>query len=46
MSVLASQLKPFRGPEDGNGLGLMAEHIYGGKGILFWMTMVGHVPRS
>ena len=33
VSVLASHLKPFRGPDDGNGLGLMAEHIYGGKGV-------------
>lgn len=40
VSVLASRLKPFRGPEDGNGLGLMAEHIYGGKGVMFWLTLV------
>ena len=40
VSVLASRLKPFRGPEDGNGLGLMAQHIYGGKGMMFWLTMV------
>ncbi|MEY2523301.1 MAG: hypothetical protein QOJ66_1866 [Ilumatobacteraceae bacterium] len=40
VSVLASRLKPFRGPDDGNGLGLMAEHIYGGKGLMFWLTMV------
>lgn len=40
VSVLASRLRPFRGPEDGNGLGLMAEHIYGGKGVMFWLTMV------
>ncbi len=41
VSVLASKLKPFRGEADGNGLGLMAQHIYGGKGVLFWMLMVG-----
>jgi amino acid transporter len=41
VSVLAAKLKPFRGPNDGNGLGLMAEHIFGGKGTLFWMLMVG-----
>ena len=41
VSVLAAKLKPFRGDKDGNGLGLMAEHIYGGKGTLFWMLMVG-----
>jgi amino acid transporter len=40
VSVLASHLKPFRGEEDGNGLGLMAEHIYGGKGVMFWLTMI------
>jgi amino acid transporter len=41
VSVLAAKLKPFRGDKDGNGLGLMAEHIFGGKGTLFWMLMVG-----
>ena len=41
VSILAAKLKPFRGPNDGNGLGLMAEHIFGGKGTLFWMLMVG-----
>jgi hypothetical protein len=40
VSVLASRLKPLRGPADGNGLGLMAMHIYGGKGLMFWLTMV------
>ena len=41
VSVLASKLQPLRGEEDGNGLGLMAEHIYGGKGVPFWMLMIG-----
>ena len=40
VSILASHLKPFRGESDGNGLGLMAEYLYGGKGVLFWMTMI------
>jgi amino acid transporter len=40
VSVLASHLKPFRGEADGNGLGLIAEHIYGGKGVMFWLTMI------
>ena len=44
VSVLASHLKPFRGQEDGNGLGLMAEYIYGGKGVMFWLTMIAHLP--
>ena len=41
VSILASKLRPYRGDNDGNGLGLMAEHIYGGKGIMFWMLMIG-----
>jgi amino acid transporter len=40
VSVLASHLKPFRGHEDPTGIALMAEHIYGGKGILFWITQL------
>jgi amino acid transporter len=40
VSVLASHLKPFRGHNDGNGLGLMAQWIYGGKTIPFWATMI------
>ncbi|MEQ1874005.1 MAG: APC family permease [Ilumatobacteraceae bacterium] len=41
VSILAAKLKPFRGEHDGNGLGLMAEHIFGGKGMLFWMLLIG-----
>jgi amino acid transporter len=41
VSILASHLKPFRGEGDGNGLGLMAEYLYGGKGVMFWLTMIG-----
>ena len=41
VSILAAKLKPFRGEHDGNGLGLMAEHIFGGKGMLFWLLMIG-----
>lgn len=40
VSVLASRLKPFRGDEDATGIALMAEHIYGGKGVLFWVTQI------
>ncbi len=40
VSVLASHLKPFRGENDGNGLGLMAEYLYNGKGVMFWLTMI------
>jgi len=41
VSVVAAHLKPFRGEHDGNGLGLMAEYLYNGKGVMFWMTMIG-----
>ncbi|HWM22235.1 MAG TPA: APC family permease [Ilumatobacteraceae bacterium] len=40
VSVLASHLRPYRGENDGNGLGLMAEYLYGGKGVMFWLTMI------
>jgi Amino acid permease len=40
VSVIASHLKPFRGEGDGNGLGLMAQWIYGGKGVMFWATLI------
>ena len=40
VSVLASRLKPYRGPDDGNGLGLLAQHIYGGKGLMYWATLI------
>ena len=41
VSVLAVHLKPYRGEHDGNGLGLMAEYLYHGKGVMFWLTMIG-----
>lgn len=40
VSVLASHLKPYRGEQDGNGLGLMAQYLYNGKGVMFWLTMI------
>ena len=40
VSVLASHLKPYRGEGDGNGLGLMAQYLYNGKGVMFWLTMI------
>jgi amino acid transporter len=40
VSVLAARLKPYRGEKDGNGLGLMAQWIYGGKGTMFWLTLI------
>ena len=41
VSILASHLRPYRGENDGNGLGLMAQYLYGGKGVMFWLTMIG-----
>ncbi len=40
VSVLASHLHPLRGENDPTGIALMAEHIYGGKGMLFWITQL------
>ena len=41
VSILGAHLKPLRGEHDGNGLGLMAEYIYNGRGVMFWATMIG-----
>jgi amino acid transporter len=40
VSIIAARLKPFRAESDGNGLGLIAQHIYNGKGVMFWLTMI------
>jgi amino acid transporter len=40
VSVLAAHLHPIRGENDATGLALMAEQIYGGKGVLFWITQL------
>jgi amino acid transporter len=40
VSVLASHLHPYRGEEDATGIAIMAEYIYGGKGVLFWVTQL------
>lgn len=40
VSLLAAKLKPFRGHEDATGIALMAEHIYDGKGLMFWATQI------
>lgn len=40
ISVLASHLKPYRGDTDHTGIALMAEHVYGGKGVLFWIMQI------
>ena len=40
ISLLASKLKPFRGPEDATSIAMMAQYVYGGKGVLFWITQI------
>ena len=40
ISVLAAHLEPIRGDEDPTGIALMAEHVYGGKNVLFWVTQL------
>ncbi len=40
ISVLASHLEPIRGDEDPTGIALMAEYVYGGKNVLFWITQL------
>ena len=41
ISVVAAHLKPYRAEGDNsNGFGLMAQYLYNGKGVLFWMTMI------
>ena len=40
ISVLASHLEPIRGEADPTGIALMAEHVYGGKGLLFWIMQI------
>ena len=37
ISLLASRIKPFRGEHDPTGIALMAEHVFGGKNVLFWV---------
>jgi amino acid transporter len=40
VSILASHLHPYRGENDPTGIALMAEYIYGGKNVLFWVTQI------
>ena len=41
ITILMARLKPYRGEHDGiNGLGIIAQHIYGGKGVMFWLTEI------
>jgi amino acid transporter len=40
ISVLASKLQPIRAEGDPTGISLMAEQVYGGKNVLFWVTQL------
>jgi amino acid transporter len=40
ISLLASRLKPYRGDDDPTGIALMAEWVYDGKNVLFWITQI------
>jgi len=40
VSILASHLHPIRGEDDPTGIALMAEQVYGGKNIMFWIMQI------
>lgn len=40
ISVLAAHLKPVRGDADPTGIALMAQQVYGGKGLMFWIMQI------
>ncbi|MEA3216809.1 MAG: hypothetical protein QOJ19_2965, partial [Acidimicrobiia bacterium] len=40
VSVLASHFQPFRAPEGPTTIAMIAEHVYGGRGVLFWITQI------
>ena len=40
VSILATHLQPYRGELDPTGIALMAQHIYGGTGVLFWIMQI------
>jgi amino acid transporter len=40
VSILATHLKPYRGELDPTGIALMAQHVYGGTGVLFWIMQI------
>jgi amino acid transporter len=40
ISVLASHLQPYRGENDPTGIALMAEYVFGGKNVLFWVIQL------
>ncbi len=40
VSLLASHLRPYRGEDDATGIALMAEHVFDGKNVLFWIMQI------
>lgn len=40
VSILASHLHPVRGESDPTGIALMAEHVYNGKNVMFWIMQI------
>ncbi len=40
VSILASHFQPYRGENDPTGIALMAQYVYDGKGVLFWLTQI------
>ena len=40
ISILASHLKPIRGEEDPTGIALMAQQVYDGKNVMFWIMQI------
>ena len=40
VSVLAAKLRPVRGDNDPTGIALMAQQVYDGKGVLFWIMQI------
>jgi amino acid transporter len=40
ISILGSHLRPLRGEDDATGIALMAEYVYDGKNVLFWVTQI------
>jgi amino acid transporter len=40
ISILASHLKPIRGEDDPTGIALMAQQVYDGKNVMFWIMQI------
>jgi amino acid transporter len=40
LSIVAAHLRPYRGDLDPTGIALIAQHVYGGTGVLFWITQI------